>query len=66
MVWDERIDEKLRNIDAYNGGKMAGIEEGRREAIINMYNNNLSVDIISKCVNLTTDEVNEIIKTNIH
>ena len=82
MVWDERIDEKLRNIDAYNGGKMAGIEEGRREgidlgrkegieegrreAIINMYNNNLSVEIISKCVNLTTDEVNEIIKTNIH
>ena len=28
MIWDERIDEKLRNHDAYETGKDEGIEKG--------------------------------------
>ncbi len=31
MVWDDRIDEKLRNIDAYNDGKKEGEEIGKKK-----------------------------------
>ena len=71
MVWDERIDEKLRNIDAYNGGKLTGINEGiemgiqknRKEVIINMYNDNLPIEKIAKYTNVSVDEINEIVHT---
>ena len=31
MIWDERIDENLRNVDAYIGGKIEGIEANRND-----------------------------------
>ena len=70
MVWDERIDENLRKADAYFGGKDEGIREGieqgiekgiaqnKREMVINMYKNNIDIDVISKISNLTIEEIN--------
>ena len=64
MVWDARIDEKLRNIDAYNNGKEEGIEEGiqqkTNEMIINMLNDSVPIESISKYSNLSIDEINDI------
>ena len=88
MIWDERIEENLRNHDAYvNGkdegfydgksvgekigksigekiGKSIGEEKTRREMVMNMYKNNVSLDLIAKCSNLTMDEVKKIIDLN--
>lgn len=75
MVWDSRIDEKLRNIDAYNGGKEDGIEEGieqgikqgikqnQEQMILEFYKNNVSIDIIAKSSGLTVSEVEDIINS---
>ena len=76
MVWDSRIDEKLRNIDAYNGGKEDGIEEGleqgikqgikqnQEQMILEFYKNNVSIDIIAKSSGLTVSEVEDIINSD--
>jgi len=65
MVWDERIDEKLRNIDAYNGGKMEGMEKGKeeikKEIILSLKENNIPLDVIAKSVKLSVKEVRKII-----
>ena len=49
MVWDERIDEKLRNIDAYNGGRADGRDESilqnKTEMILNMNKDGLPIEI---------------------
>ena len=37
MIWDERIEENLRNHDAYETGKHEGKIEGKIQMIINMY-----------------------------
>ena len=67
MVWDSRIDEKLRNIDAYNGGKEDGIEQGikqtQEQMILEFYKNNVSIDIIAKSSGLTVSEVEDIINS---
>ena len=75
MVWDSRIDEKLRNIDAYNGGKEDGIVEGleqgleqgikqtQEQMILEFYKNNVSIDIIAKSSGLTVSEVEDIINS---
>ena len=69
MVWDERIDEKLRNIDAYNGGRADGKDEGilqkQTEMILNMNKDGLPIETISKYSNLTVDKVNQIINNNL-
>ena len=68
MVWDERIDNNLRKVDAYNDGHIAGREEGilenKKEMVINLYNNNVPIEIIAKSANLTIEEINDIIKSN--
>ena len=75
MVWDERIDEKLRNIDAYNGGEMVGYEKGhkegikegsletKKEIILKLHKKNIPIDTIAECANLSVDEVQIIIET---
>ena len=62
MVWDERIDENLKNQEVFYGGFQEGIQEKQKEMIIKFYNNGVSLDIISKSSGLSIDEVNEIIK----
>ena len=80
MVWDERIDEKLRNIDVYNGGEMVGYEKGhkegikegikegsqetKKEIILKLHKKNIPIDTIAECVNLSVDEVQIIIDSN--
>ncbi len=68
MIWDERIDEALRNHDAYeNGkdegyysGKSDGIEQIKREMIINMYNKKISLETISEIANISKEEIENI------
>ena len=64
MIWDERIDEKLRNHDAYETGKDEGIEQNKTEMIINLYNNKVPIDIISKSSGLSIKEIEKIIEDN--
>ena len=75
MVWDERIDEKLRNIDAYNGGKMAGFDEGRKEGqkegrkvtleevVISMYKDNIPIETIGQYTKLNEEKIRNIISS---
>ena len=72
MVWDERIENNLRKFEAYTSGKDEGIQEGiqkgiekkQKEMILNMHNDNLPIETISKYANLTKEKVEEIIKNN--
>ena len=68
MIWDERIDEKLRNHDAYETGKdegfMNGIEQKQTEMIINFYQNGASLELISKSSGLSIKEIEKIIENN--
>lgn len=41
-----------------------GIEQKEREMVINLFNNNVLIDIISKSSGLTIEEVKEIINNN--
>ena len=43
-----------------------GIEQNRAEMIINLYNNNVSLDIISTSSGLSTNEVKRIINSNVN
>ena len=38
-----------------------GIEQKEREVVLNMYSNNIPMEMICKCTNLTCEQVNEII-----
>ena len=65
MVLSDLMEERLRQDEirtcmneAYNDG----IEKSQHETVINMVNNNIPVKTISKCVNLTLDEVKKIIE----
>ena len=68
MVWDERIERNLRAQQEYFDGKQEGIIEGilknKKDMVINLNNNGVSIDIISKSTGLSIDEVNDIIKSN--
>ena len=68
MIWDERLEENLRNHDAYRGGRSEGIDIGKeqtkKEMIISMYNKNISLDLISEIVKLPVEDVKKIIKDN--
>ena len=68
MIWDERIDEKLRNHDAYETGKdegfMNGVEQNKTEMIINFYQNGASLELISKSSGLSIKEIEKIIDIN--
>ena len=56
----------------YNAGVEEGIKKGvergivsnRNEMVINFYRENVPVEIISKCANITVDEVIKIINQN--
>ena len=69
MIWDERIENNLRDREAfilgkdegYDSGKIDGIEQKQTEMIINMYRDNLDLDIIAKYANVTVDIVKDII-----
>jgi len=72
MFWDERIEENLRNHDAYETGKHEGIIEGkiegeiekRNQMIINMYSDNVDINTIAKYAETSMEEVEKVIKDN--
>ena len=47
--------------EAHNVGVEKGIKQNQEEMILNMNNDNLSLDLISKYANLSIDEVKSII-----
>ena len=64
---DEIIEENVAKQTAYLLGEQSGLEKGlekQKEIIINMFNNNLSLEMIANCTNLTVSEVEEIINNN--
>ena len=68
-IMDEIIEENVAKQTAYLVGKDEGIELGveqgieqtKREMVINFFENNVPIDVISKSSGLTIDEVREII-----
>ena len=75
MKWQERKEKCLRE-DGINEGYALGLEQGledgynkgiednTKEIILSMIKNNMSIDDISKIINKTNSEINEIIKEN--
>ena len=55
LLDDDELIEQVRN---------EGRAENQREMIINFYNNNVPLDIISKSSGLSIDEIKKIISTN--
>ena len=67
LLDDDELIEQVRNEGRAEGkaeGRAEGKAENQREMIINLYNNNVSLDIISKSSGLSIDEIKKIISTN--
>ena len=65
MVLSDLMEERLRQDEIRTCMNMAyndGIEKSQHETVINMYQNKIPLNMITKCVNLTLDEVKKIIK----
>ena len=64
-IMDEIIEENVAKQTAYLVGKDEGIEQGieqnKREMVVNLFKNNVPIDVISESSGLTIDEVKEII-----
>ena len=64
----QRLDREESYEKGFNAGKEegfnAGIAQKEQEMVINLYNNNVPIEIISKSANLSIDEVNEIIQNS--
>ena len=69
MIWDERIEENLRkHEDFVNGkheGKIEGKIENRNQMIMNMYHENVALEIIAKVSETSVEEVEKIINSNL-
>jgi len=65
VIMDEIIEENVAKQTAFLVGKNYGIEEGilknKKEMVVNLYNNNVSIEVISKSSGLSIDEVKEIV-----
>ena len=64
LYFSEEEVQKMDMEESYEKGLNDGIVQTKQEMVINMYNDKLSVDVIAKYANLTTREVNEIIRNN--
>lgn len=69
IMWNETIERNLRRAEDYHSGlydgEMKGIEKGvektKKEMVINLFNNDVSIEIIAKSSGLTIEEVQKII-----
>ena len=67
---DEIIEENVAKQTAYLLGEQSGIQQGieqgsletKKELVINMYNNKIALEMISKCTSFTIEEIKRIIK----
>ena len=64
LYFSEDEVQRLDREESYEKGFNAGIAQNRQEMVINLYNNNVPIEIISKSANLSIDEVNEIIQNS--
>ena len=55
---------RLDREEAVQEGYEAGIEDNRREMVLNMYKKNYSIDIIVDATNLSIEQITEIINNN--
>ena len=57
--------EKLKSESVHNvsiiEAKEEGIEEGKKEVILNMHKMGMEIELIAKAVNLSIDDVNKIL-----
>ena len=58
----ERIEKAAREL-AISRAKERGIKENQKTVVLNMHKDNIPLDTIAKYVNLTTNEVEKIIKS---
>ena len=69
-IMDEIIEENVAKQTAYLLGEQSGIQQGieqgsletKKELVINMYNNKIALEMISKCTSFTIEEIKRIIK----
>ena len=64
LYFSEEEVQKMDMEESYEKGLNDGIVQKEREMVINMFNKNISTELIAECANLTTREVNEIIRNN--
>ena len=72
IMWDESLDKLFEEIEAFERGKEKGIEQGiekgieqtKRDMVINLYKNNVSIDIISQSSGMSCQEVKDIINNH--
>ena len=64
LYFSEEEVQKMDMEESYEKGLNDGIVQKEREMVINMFNKNISTELIAECANLTTREVNEIIGNN--
>ena len=79
MVWTKEMDDYFWNMaqdtrarkEGYQKGMEAGLKKGlkkelkkQKDIIMKMHQENLSFETISKCMDLSIDEIKEIIKNN--
>ena len=60
---EERTEKGIRN-EILAEGKKIGIKETKKEMVINLYNQDVSIDIISKASGLSQEEIEEIINNS--
>ena len=68
----DRLKELARLEDAkieghnsgYSEGLEQGIQENKKEIVLNMFANGLSLEMIAKCTNLTIQKINKILSEN--
>lgn len=69
-IMSEEIEEFVEQHTMYRNGLKAGIEQGTREKqceiVLNMYNENLEVETISKYTKLSIEEIKEILDLNLN
>ena len=63
-IMNERIERNLAKQEGYFEGVEDGIEEKEKQIVMNMYEENISNDIISKVTKLSAYEINKIIKNS--
>lgn len=58
------LDTKDIELYGYNRGKAEGIKEKQKEVIMNMHKKNMNIELICEILNLSQEEVKEVISNS--
>ena len=61
VMWNETIERNLRRAEEYHSGLYDGEMKKQKEMVVNFYNNDVPIEVISKSSGLTIEEIQEII-----